>query len=67
MAGQVRGLLLEGEIDLDTNSAENAIRPVIIFRKNSLFAGNEQGGSGSHYFIFCWKLASSIISIFINS
>jgi transposase len=34
----------DGKIDLDTNSTENAIRPVTIFRKNSLFAGNEHGG-----------------------
>lgn len=40
----------DGKIDLDTNSTENAIRPVTIFRKNSLFAGNEHGGERAALF-----------------
>lgn len=40
----------DGKIDLDTNSTENAIRPITIFRKNSLFAGNEHGGERAALF-----------------
>lgn len=32
-----------GHIEPDNNSIERAIRPVTIFRKNSMFAGNEHG------------------------
>ena len=31
-------------IDLDNNSVERAIRPITLFRKNSLFASNAHGG-----------------------
>jgi transposase len=34
----------DGRIDLDTNAVERAIRPVILSRKNSLFAGSDDGG-----------------------
>ena len=34
----------DGRIDLDTNAVERAIRPVILSRKNSLFAGSDEGG-----------------------
>ena len=40
----------DGKLDLDTNTTENAIRPVTIFRKNSLFAGNEHGGERAALF-----------------
>lgn len=40
----------DGKIDLDTNSTENAIRPITIFRKNSLFAGNEHGAERAALF-----------------
>lgn len=33
-----------GHVEADNNSVERAIRPVTIFRKNSMFAGNEHGG-----------------------
>jgi transposase len=36
--------LEDGRIELDTNTVERAIRPVTITRKNSLFAGNDNGG-----------------------
>jgi transposase len=34
----------DGRIDLDTNAVERAIRPVILSRKNSLFAGSDEAG-----------------------
>jgi len=36
--------LEDGRLELDTNTVERAIRPVTITRKNSLFAGNDNGG-----------------------
>jgi hypothetical protein len=33
----------EGKLLPDNNGAERAIRPVTLYRKNSLFAGNEHG------------------------
>jgi transposase len=41
------GLVLfleDGRLEPDTNTVERAIRPVTITRKNSLFAGNDNGG-----------------------
>ena len=34
----------DGRACLDTNSAERAIRPVALGRKNYLFAGSDTGG-----------------------
>ena len=36
--------LEDGRIELDTNSVERALRPVCLSRKNSLFAGSDEGG-----------------------
>lgn len=36
--------LHDGRIELDTNTVERAIRPLILSRKNSLFAGSDEGG-----------------------
>jgi Transposase IS66 family/IS66 C-terminal element len=36
--------LEDGRLELDTNTVERAIRPVTITKKNSLFAGNDNGG-----------------------
>jgi transposase len=36
--------LRDGRIELDTNSVERAMRPVALSRKNSLFAGSDEGG-----------------------
>lgn len=33
----------DGRIELDTNSVERAIRPLVLNRKNALFAGHDQG------------------------
>lgn len=38
-------LLHDGRIELDTNPAERAIRPVALGRKNHLFAGSDDGGN----------------------
>jgi len=35
--------LQDGKLQLDNNGCEPAIRPVTLYRKNSLFAGNEHG------------------------
>src|SRR3546814_11924937 len=35
--------LYDGRIELDNNSAERAIRPVTLQRKNALFAGHQLG------------------------
>jgi transposase len=37
------GYLQDGKLLVDNNGAERAIRPVTLYRKNSLFAGNEHG------------------------
>ncbi|MFL5285993.1 MAG: transposase, partial [Rhodopila sp.] len=36
--------LEDGRIELDNNSVERAMRPVCLSRKNSLFAGSDEGG-----------------------
>lgn len=51
--GLVR-FLDDGRIDLDTNSVERAIRPVALSRKNSLFAGSDEGGEN-------WACLASLI------
>ncbi|WP_322518454.1 IS66 family transposase [Chitinophaga sancti] len=43
-------LFLNGRIDVDNNTTENAIRPITLFRKNSLFASNEHGGERAALF-----------------
>ncbi|MHA4809592.1 IS66 family transposase [Flavitalea flava] len=44
-------LLKDGRLLLDNNGVERAIRPVTLYRKNSLFAGNEHGaGRAALYF-----------------
>jgi transposase len=40
--GLVR-FLDDGRIEMDTNSAERAMRPIALNRRNSLFAGHDQG------------------------
>jgi transposase len=51
--GLVR-FLEDGRIDLDTNPIERAMKPVILSRKNSLFAGSDEGGAG-------WARMASLI------
>jgi len=35
----------DGRVELDTNVVERAIRPVVLSRKNALFAGSDEGGA----------------------
>lgn len=51
--GLVR-FLEDGRIDLDTNCVERAMRPVALSRKNSLFAGSDEGGEN-------WACLASLI------
>jgi transposase IS66 family protein/transposase IS66-like protein len=44
----------DGRIELDTNSVERAMRPVCLSRKNSLFAGSDEGGEN-------WACLASLI------
>ena len=51
--GLVR-FLEDGRIELDTNSVERAMRPIALSRKNSLFAGHDEGAAN-------WALLASLI------
>ena len=42
--------LEDGKLLPDNNGAERAIRPVTLYRKNSLFAGNEHGAQRAALF-----------------
>jgi transposase len=44
----------DGRIELDNNSVERAMRPVCLSRKNSLFAGSDEGGES-------WACLASLI------
>jgi transposase len=44
----------DGRIELDSNSIERAMRPVALSRKNSLFAGSDEGGEN-------WACMASLI------
>jgi transposase len=46
--------LEDGRIELDTNSVERAMRPIALSRKNSLFAGSDEGGEN-------WACLASLI------
>ena len=51
--GLVR-FLDDGRIEIDTNSVERAMRPIALSRKNSLFAGSDEGGEN-------WAALASLI------
>jgi transposase len=36
--------LSDGRLEMDTNPVENRIRPLVLTRKNALFAGHDEGG-----------------------
>ena len=40
----LRRFLEDGRIEIDTNTVERTIRPIALNRKNSLFAGHDEGG-----------------------
>lgn len=46
--------LADGRIELDTNSVERAMRPIALSRKNSLFAGSDEGGAN-------WAAIASLV------
>jgi hypothetical protein len=58
IANQWDGLqvfLQDGRVEIDNNAVENAIRPIALGRKNSLFAGHDEGGR-------TWVLFASLIA-----
>ena len=44
----------DGRVEMDSNAVENLIRPVILQRKNSLFAGHDVGAAN-------WACVASLI------
>jgi len=44
----------DGRIELDTNIVERSIRPLVLNRKNALFAGHDQGAEN-------WACVASLI------
>lgn len=42
--GKARPYLENGHLELDNNTAERAVKPVAIGRKNWMFAGSQGGG-----------------------
>jgi transposase len=59
----MHGYLYEGKLLPDNNGAERAIRPVTLYRKNSLFAGNEHGAHRAALFFSLLETCSLIILI----
>ncbi len=47
---QLRVYLDHGFVGIDNNPVERALRPVVVGRKNYLFAGNERGGKAAAVF-----------------
>ena len=37
--------LEDGRVELDTDAVENRIRPLVLTRKNALFAGHDEGAA----------------------
>ena len=52
----LKRFLEDGRIELDTNSAERAMRPVALSRKNSLFSGSDEGAEN-------WACLASLVGI----
>jgi len=52
--GGLAQFLADGQIELDTNSVERALRPIALSRKNSLFAGCDEGAAN-------WAAFASLI------
>lgn len=44
----------DGRLELDTNIVERAIKPIVLTRKNALFAGSDSGGRH-------WAIVSSLV------
>ena len=47
--------LQDGRVEMDSNPVENSIRPLALQRKNSLFAGHDEGGRN-------WARLASLIA-----
>ena len=47
--------LEDGRVEMDTNNVENLIRPLVLNRKNALFAGHDEGG-------IAWGRVASLIA-----
>jgi len=45
----------DGRIEMDSNPVENSLRPIALQRKNSLFAGHDEGGRH-------WARAASVVA-----
>jgi hypothetical protein len=52
--GGLMRFLDDGRVDLDTNPVERAMRPVVLGRKNALFAGSDEGAEN-------WAAVASLI------
>ena len=46
--------LTDGRIEIDNNSVERSMRPIVLSRKNSLFAGSDEGAEN-------WAAVASLI------
>ena len=44
----------DGRIEIDSNTVERSIRPIALNRKNSLFAGHDQGAGN-------WAIVASLL------
>ena len=44
----------DGQVEMDSNTVERAIRPLALTRKNALFAGSDRGGQH-------WAVISSLV------
>ena len=60
--GLVR-FLEDGRIELDTNIVERGMRPIVLNRKNALFAGHDQGAENWAAIASLSKLANCMASI----
>jgi transposase len=52
--GGLTRFLEDGRIEMDTNTVERAIRPLVLNRKNALFAGHDRGAEN-------WAVVASLI------
>ncbi|MBY5974840.1 transposase [Ferrimonas balearica] len=42
--GGLQTFLHDDRVEIDSNAVENLIRPIVLTRKNALFAGHDEGG-----------------------
>lgn len=53
---RMRHYLYDGRIFIDNNGAENALRPIVLTRKNMLFCGNQEAAKNTA--VICSLLSS---------